>query len=172
MNSEVLLRNIVRGIGILVLQILVIKQMAFGFEGFGDFTVFLYPIILMLLPVSTLPVVALGVAFCMGIILDIFYDSMGVHAGACVFTAYFRVFLLQIMEPRGGYSNDSASKKAMGLGWFLQYAAILLFAHLLVYFAFDMFAFRYAGQVFLRTLASLSVSMILIIIYQVIFDPR
>jgi hypothetical protein len=171
MSSELLFRNILRGAGILVLQVLVIKQMAFGFEGFGDFTVFLYPIILMLMPVSTLPVIAIAAAFFIGIMLDIFYDSMGVHAGACVFTAYFRVFLLQLMEPRGGYGSDGASKKAMGLSWFLQYAAILLFVHLLVYFALDMFAFRYIGQVFFRTLASLSVSMILIIIYQVIFDP-
>jgi hypothetical protein len=171
MNSEVLLRNILRSIGILILQVLVIKQMAFGFEGFGDFAVFLYPIILMLMPVSTLPAIALLCAFFIGIVLDVFYDSMGVHAGACVFTAYFRIFLLNIMEPRGGYSNDSAGKRTMGLAWFLQYSAILLFAHLFVYFALDMFAFRYMGQIFLRALASLSVSMILIIIYQVIFDP-
>lgn len=172
MNST-LFSNIVRFIGLLLLQVLVLKRLAPGWEGFNYIQVFIYPLFLFLLPLKTSHPMLVFLGFLMGISVDIFYMSPGVHASAGVFTGFIRPYLLSVMEPRGGYNvNQSPTKHRQGITWFLIYSSSLMFAHLFFYFSVEAFTFYYIGEIFLSTVFSFIVSMIFIIMYQYLFDPR
>jgi len=153
--------------------VLVFQRVSLAWEGFNYISVIIYPIFIILLPHRTPHVLLVFLGFLLGISVDIFYNTPGVHASALVMTAYLRPFILKIFEPRGGYSqNQSPTKKLLGINTFAFYAGTMLVIHLLIYFSVQAFSFVYLGQILLRTIFSFFPSLIFIIIYQYIFDPK
>ncbi|MEM9822076.1 MAG: hypothetical protein AAF985_13430 [Bacteroidota bacterium] len=169
MNNTIF-TNALRFIGLLFLQVFVLKNITFA----GAYvSVMLYPVFILLLPIRIPHALLVLLGFVMGISLDIFYDSLGVHASASVLTAFIRPFVLAALEPRGGYGvNHSPTKFRFGFNFFFSYSCILMFAHLLVYFSMEIFTPVYLGEIFLRTVFSFLVSMIFVIIYQFLLNPR
>ncbi len=135
--------------------------------------VIVFPIFIFLLPLRTpLPLVIL-LGFVAGISVDFFYDTLGLHASAAVFTAYSRTFVLKILEPRGGYNvNLNPTAENLGIKWFFQYSAILMFLHLFFYFSVEAFTFVFIIDILKKTIVSFVVSMLFIAIFQLIFNPR
>lgn len=162
-----------RFIFLLLLQVLVFKRVALAWEGFNYISVIIYPIFIILLPHRTPHVLLVLLGFVLGLSVDVFYSSQGVHASALVFTAYIRPYILRIFEPRGGYAqNQSPTKRQLGINTFTSYAAAMLAIHLLIYFSVQAFSFVYIGEILLRTIFSFFPSLIFIIIYQYLFDPK
>ena len=172
MNSSSIFTNVFRFISLVALQVLILKRINIGGDSFNYISIFVYPLFIFLLPLRTPKAAILLLAFTMGLVIDMFYDSPGVHASAMVFIGFIRPFILNRIEPRGGYNpNYSPTKKRMGFSWFLRYSAILLFVHLLFYFSVEIFNFALFGDVIIRTISSFVISMIFIIILIFIFDP-
>ena len=102
-----------------------------------------------------------------------FYDSPGVHAGACVITGYLRSYVLNVLTPRDGYSlNTSPTLQTMGIGWYSTYLGIMLFIHLFSYFTLEIFTFYYFLEILLRTLSSFSISFFFVVLIQFLFNPK
>ncbi len=170
--NNIVITNIFRFSGLILLQGLVFKNIAEGWEEFPYLFVIVYPLAIMLLPLPTPRVLTIFLGFVAGLLVDGFYSSPGMHASAAVFMAFCRPFVLKILEPRNGYNvNYSPTAARLGIGWFLRYSAALLTLYLFFYFSVDAFTFVFLGSILLKTLVSLITSMIFIIIYQVIFNP-
>ena len=91
---------------------------------------FLYIAFILLLPLEIGPLVLMIVAFAVGFIIDLFYDSIGVNAAACVLIAFLRPYWLKTITPRGGYEEiEIPNLKTMDFGWFLTYSLPLVFIH-------------------------------------------
>jgi hypothetical protein len=104
--------------------------------------------------------------------VDLFYQSLGVHAAATVFLAYVRPFVLRLIEPRGKYNiNYSPTRMRMGMGWFSRYVAIMLAIHLFFYFSVEAFTFVYIVDILLNTVVSFVLSYGMIMMIQLLFDP-
>lgn len=171
MNS-VVLSNILRFFGLVIVQVLIFKKIAIGGSSFNYVSLIIYPLFLMLLPLRTPHSVLVLLGFILGITIDAFYNSYGVHASACVFVGFARPFVLKIVEPKGGYlQNSSPTKRRLGTSWFFIYSSIILFAHLFFYFSVEAFTYYYIGDIFLKTVSSFLFSIIIIMLYQFIFDP-
>ncbi len=170
--NKLIQSNILRFILILLFQVLVCKGINLNQGSFQYFHVLFYPIAILLLPVDMPKPYVLLSAFVLGIMVDIFYDSLGVHASASVFLAYARSYILRILEPRGGYSVKTMGLGNMEFSWFISYVSISMVIFLAVYFSMDAFSFVYFGRIVLNTLFSFILSVSLILIYQVIFRSR
>jgi hypothetical protein len=128
---------------------------------------------ILLMPVKTPRAVLLVSAFIFGIALDIFYDSIGIHAFSLVFTAYIRNIIIAFIEPYEGYNiDDVPTLKKMGLGWFVTYISLALLIHVFVYFSVEAFSFVFFFEIFLNTIFSFIVSFITILILQFIFNTK
>jgi hypothetical protein len=126
----------------------------------------------MLLPLRTPHSVLVLLGFVIGVVIDAFYNSYGVHASACVFIGFIRPFVLKLIEPKGGYlQNSSPTKRRLGTSWFFIYSSIILFIHLFFYFSVEAFTYYYIGDIILKTVSSFLFSIIIITLYQFIFDP-
>lgn len=101
-------RNLVRFVFILLLQVLVFRSLTIYYPVLDNISIIIYPVIIMLLPMRTPGALILVIAFVLGILVDMFYNTPGVHASACVFTGFIRPFVLSRLEPRGGYTVDSS----------------------------------------------------------------
>ena len=173
MNTETI-RHIIRAILILLIQVLVLKRITLGSSWLwqhGD--IFCYPIIILILPfrLSRHYVILLG--FVVGLIIDMFYDTIGVHAFALTAMSYARGILLTYMEPRGGYQvTMSPTQYSMGLNWLLSYTALSMLIHTFLYFTAEIFTFVYIGQILLKTLITFLFSMLVVMGYYLLFNPR
>jgi hypothetical protein len=172
MNPQIS-RNFIRFIVLVLLQVLIFKRLNLGWNQFNYIHILIYPLFLFLLPINISKSRLLLLAFILGICIDAFYDSPGVHASAAVFTAFFRPLVLNQLEPRGGYKvNAVPTKASFGNNWFFRYVSILLFIHSLFYFSVEAFTFDLAFQVFLKTIFGSITSFIMVGLYVFIFDPK
>jgi hypothetical protein len=169
-NSD-LIPQIGRFLLLVAIQVLVLKQVG---ENLGKyFVVFIYPIFILLLPRGMHNVKVLLYAFLIGITVDLFYITYGMHAAASVFSAYCRGFLLKAFEPRSGYSDATiASKFHFGWQWFLGYSALFMLFHTFFYFSVESFTFVYLLTITLRTIAAWALSMLFVMFYTLIFNPK
>lgn len=173
MSRTAVIANILRFIGILLAQVLVLKRMTVGLEAFPYIDILLYPLFILLLPLRMPRPLVMLIAFAMGMLVDIFYNSPGVHASASVFTAFIRPIVLKRLEPRGGYTAAHEPNRArMGWAWFLRYASILFAIHLFFYFSVESFTFVYILRILMKTVFSFLVSMIFVLIYMQVFNPK
>ncbi len=115
----------------LIYQVLILKNIVL----FNSSFCFLYVAYLFFLPVDSNNLILMLIGFLMGFCVDIFYDSLGLHAFACVFVMYVRNYYLTGITPQGGYDNSATPSIATnGIQWFLVYTFPLVFLHHAVLF--------------------------------------
>lgn len=171
--SNIVVRNITRIILFVLIQVLVFKQIALGGAEFNYFHILVYPIAIMLLPIDTPNTLVLLIAFVVGLSVDMFYDSPGLHAASLVFMAFLRPLVLRALTPDTGYMKNSFPVASFfGLLWYIQYTGILLFIFCFMYFSLEAFTMVYILSILLKTFFSFLVSYAIIILHQIILNPR
>jgi hypothetical protein len=171
--NNMLLPQAWRFVILLLAQVLICKQVQFSDEGWRYLHIFIYPLFTLLLPVKLQNSIVLILSFFMGLLVDWFYDSPGVHASALVCTAYIRPLVLGVLEPYEGYNmNEIPGIKKLGVGWFSSYLSILLLVHLFIYFSVEAFSFVFIFDILLSTMITFIGSFIVILLIQYIFRPR
>ncbi len=88
-NSTV--SNIVGFISFVFLQVFILNHVDF----LGYVNPYLYIIFILFLPIGMKQWKVLILSFLLGLVMDIFDDSGGIHTSACLVIAYFRPFFLQ-----------------------------------------------------------------------------
>lgn len=173
MNS-IVLTNIMRFLGLVLLQVLVLQGLNFSSQSVvGYFHFILYPLFILLLPHDIPDWLLILLGFVLGITVDIFYHSYGVHASACVLTATARPFVLKIQEPKGGYpQGQSPTRYRLGTMPYIRYAATLLLIHILWYHSMQFFTVAYIDKILLRTLISFPISISLVLIHAFLVNPK
>lgn len=166
-------RHLLRFVFITLLQGLILSRVYLGGPHFNYFSILFYPVLIILLPMKTTRAALLLIGFALGFIIDLFYESPGVHMSACVFIAFVRPWLLKMMEPRGGFPvNSNPNAHDFGLVWFMQYSGILLAMFLFFYFSVEVFSYGRFFEILLKTLSSFVMSFLAILLYITIFNPR
>jgi len=106
-------------------------------------TPYFYILFILLLPFDTPNLLLFPLAFIMGITIDAFYDTPGLHAASCVILAFVRILFISITVQKEGFDNEpEPTMSVMGFRWFFTYALILtLFHH---FFLFNLEVFRFS----------------------------
>lgn len=172
MNNQVI-KQFLRFLLVFIIQVILLKRLDLTFGSFNYIHIFLYPILILFFPFKTPRALFLILAFLLGLGLDFFYDSIGVHASSAVFLAFIRKYILKLLEPVEGYNFDkNVPVTAIGLPWLLSYVAVLLFAHHFWFFSVEAFSFVYLKEILLRTFSTFIASYVLIMLYLLIFNPK
>lgn len=163
-----LIRNILRFIVLLVVQVL-----AFDNLGFGTYIhPYVYVLFVLLLPFDTPKWRLLIDGFLIGMAVDIFNGTPGLNAGATVFMAFMRPFIIGITTRKSDIDGKNApTVTEMGLQWFAVYALLLILLHNLVLFWLEAFSIKLLGLIIAETLLSAPVTLLLIILIIYIFKP-
>jgi len=147
---------------LVLVQVLILNQVQFG----GFFNPYVYILFIILLPVSTPRYAILLLAFFLGLLIDIFSNTLGIHAAATVFIAYIRPFALRLLsnreDDRTEYPGLSQSKPL----WFLGYVAIMVLLHHFVLFYLEVYTFTNFLNTFYRVVLSSVFSIIIIFLSQ------
>src|ERR1700748_447169 len=139
--SRTILINFIRFIALLFVQVFLLKNITL----YNLSVPYLYILFILLLPFETPNILLFALAFLMGIIIDAFYDTPGLHASACVLLAFVRVLFISITVQKEGFDNDpEPTLSIMGFRWFFTYIIVLtLFHH---FFLFNLEVFSFSGM--------------------------
>ncbi len=158
-------RNAGRFIILVLFQVLVLNNIQFS----GFVNPFMYVLFILLLPFEAPRWVLLVSGFLLGLSVDIFSNTLGLHASATLFMAFLRPYVLRVISPRDGYETGTYPRVFYyGITWFLNYAIILVFAHHLFLFYFEVFRLSEFFRTLLRVILSSSFSILFIVLSQYI----
>lgn len=145
------------------LQVLILNNIQLS----GYINPYLYILFILWLPVDTNKLLVMLIAFLLGLSVDIFSNTVGMHAAATVFLAFCRPYILQSLAPRDGYETDMVPGiQAFGINWFLGYASICIFLHHFFLFYLEVFRFSDFFVTFGRVLSSSVFTLIMVILAQ------
>jgi hypothetical protein len=173
MNRDTI-KMFIRATLMLLVQVVVLKRLGLSESWLWQHGhVFLYPVIILLIPFRMVRHYVIILGFAIGLLIDIFYDTVGVHAFALTGMAYARGILLAWLEPRGGYTLAmSPTARSMGMNWLLIYTAVSLGIFCFMYFVAEIFTFVFIGQILLKTVITFVLSMIAVMGYHMLFNPK
>lgn len=160
------LLNTLRIIGLLLFQVLILNQIQLH----GFISLYIYPLGILLLPFNTPRWLVLLAAFAAGLFVDIFTNSPGLHAGACVFMGYARQWITTLNSPIGDYNKtDKPRISSLGLRWFIVYSGTAILLHHLFYFSFEVYKLSYIVSIFYKSMVATVFSMAFMILYEYLF---
>jgi len=99
-----------------------------------------------------------------GITIDWFSNSMGLHASATVLLGFVRSPVMKMITLRESEQTDFPGLKQTGLRWFLIYTGVLVVIHHFFLFFTEVFTFDNFFRTLLRSIAS-SVFTIIVILF-------
>lgn len=167
MNKTAL--HIIRFIALVLLQVLVINHIRLG----GYVQPYVYLVFIMLLPINIQKWQLLLLGFFLGLTIDLFTGTLGLHAGATTLMAFCRPAILRLVS--GHQKLENVVEPDLGLlggVWFLRYTLCMVLVHHFALFFLESFSFHLIGQVLLRILLSVPVSIFLIMILLYIFKSE
>ncbi len=164
-----IIRNIFRFIILVLVQVLIIKNLELG----RFINPFIYVLFIIVLPFETPKWLLLISAFVLGITIDMFYDTAGMHAAACVALAYIRPGILKLFSPRDGYEiGTQPTIQYLGVPWFISYSAILIVLHHFILFYIEIFRFSEFFSTLLRVIVSSIFTLLLVVLSQYLFNRK
>jgi hypothetical protein len=175
---NVYLKNILRFCIIILLQVLILNKITLRWwsepSGFPVFIPYVYPLFILLLPFETPVWGLLFIGFILGLTVDTFMNTAGMHACATVLMAYLRTNVLSALLPRNvsEYAGQQPNIKTMGWMPFLVYSSFLIIVHHLLFFTVELWNIGNIGFLLLKVLASMLTSMLFVIVYLLLFTRQ
>ena len=160
---RVWLRLTIYFIVFVLLQVLVMNNIHL----FGVVTPFIYLYVILKLPVDMTRSSVILVSFLLGLTIDMFSNTFGIHAAACSFVGFIRMPLLErFVDTKELQEGSVPSYKAFGYEKFIQYAFFIVILHHVSLFLIESFSFFQPGMMIVRMLSSILFSTLLILIIE------
>ena len=166
MNS-VISTNIARFIVLVLVQILVLNHINF----LGYINPYIYILFIILFPVKNSRPLFIFLSFLLGLTIDLFSDSGGIHAAACVTIAYIRPVGLKFSFGMI-YEHHSIKFSNVEFGSKLTYIALLTSSQHLVLFSLEVFNFSKIILTLQKTLFSSIFTIIMCVLVTIIFSRK
>jgi rod shape-determining protein MreD len=149
---------------ILVLfQVLLFNNIQFS----GYINPYVYIMFILLLPVEISSWLLLFLSFGVGMVIDFYSGSPGMHSAASVLAGFVRPYVLRLISPRDGYEPGAyPSMLIYGFRWFLLYTMIIVLVHHTALFYIEVFRFTDFFRTFLRVLLSSLFTIVFVMIIE------
>lgn len=145
---------------LVLVQVLILNNIQVS----GLINPYVYILFILLLPFTIPGYFLLGISFLLGLSIDIFNNTPGIHAGATVLLGFLRPAIARLISSREIIEKgNTPNMTQLGFASFLKYTVISVMIHHLFLFYAEAFSFGGFFETFLRYILS-SVFSILIIL--------
>jgi rod shape-determining protein MreD len=166
---RVLLINALRFVVLVFLQVFLLKNVTL----YNLTTPYLYVLFILLLPFETPNLLLFLLSFVMGLTIDMFYNTPGLHAAACTLLAFVRVIFIGVTVQKEGFDNEpDPTLSNMGFRWFFTYSSVLVLFHHFALFNLEVFRFSEIQYTLIRFLLSSVFTLFLVLITSFLFYRR
>ncbi len=146
---------------LVLLQVLVFNNVYLG----GYLNPQIYVFFILVMPVFITGYILLLLAFALGLVMDVFSDSLAIHTFACVLMAFFRPAVIRLFAGNlEQETTESPSFRSFGAFSLIMYSFVLILIHHLSLFMMELFRFDEFVQTFKRTLLSTSLTLVFIML--------
>jgi rod shape-determining protein MreD len=161
--------NLLRFVLLVFIQVFLLKNITL----YNLSTPYLYILFILLLPFETPSILLFALAFIMGLTIDAFYDTPGLHAAACVLLAFVRILFISITVQKEGFDNEpEPTLSIMGFRWFFTYILVLTLFHHFFLFNLEVFRIDEIQYTLTRVVLSSIFTVFLILVSGLLFYRR
>lgn len=152
-------------VGLVLLQVLILNNIQFS----GFVNPYVYILFIMLLPFTIPGYAVLGLSFLLGLSIDIFSNTPGVHSSATVLLGFLRPGIANLISSREIIEKgNTPNMKQLGFAGFLKYTIIAVLVHHLFLFYVEAFSFEGFFHTLFRIILSSVFSIVIILASQFI----
>jgi rod shape-determining protein MreD len=167
--SRTIIINVLRFIVLVFIQVFLLKNITL----YNLSTPYFYILFILLLPFETPNVLLFVLAFVLGLTIDAFYDTPGLHAAACVVLAFVRILFISVTVQKEGFDNEpEPTLSIMGFRWFFSYALVLTLVHHFFLFNLEVFRLSDIQYTLMRFVLSSVFTVFLILVSGLLFYRR
>lgn len=148
--NNIFFRNAFLFVGLVFLQILIFNNINL----FGYVNPYPYLAFVLLFPYRKERSAILILSFLLGLTLDFFTDSGGVHAASTVFIAYFRLYFVRIILRKSEFEYGALQLNTISIDKILMYFFVLIFIHHFLMFSLEFFDINSFFEILKRTVLS------------------
>lgn len=168
MNRETIIKFITF-FGYILLQVMLFNKMVLLGKGFA----FVYVGFLLTFQFELGIIAAMLIGFATGISVDVFSNTLGIHASASVLLMYLRPILFNLFTPHGGYpAGAKPTPSVMGFSWFATYSLILIFLHHSMLFIVEAGGFHLFFYTLQKIILSTFFTFSIVVIIQYLFTKK
>ena len=116
----------------------------------GFINPYIYILFVLLLPVKFSRWMTLILAFSLGLIIDAFSNTSGIHAFSIVLIAFLRAPVIKIFTSIEEGANPVPSFNSFGVAAFIKYVVTLVVIHHTTFFLLEIFEFENIGYTLMK----------------------
>jgi hypothetical protein len=153
----------------ILLQVLIFNNI----QVFSFITPFIYILFIILLPFETPKWLRLVLGFFLGLFVDMFSNTGGIHTASTVLIAFISPWVQNIVSSKEEYETGlQPGIKNLGFSWFFFYSLILTTVHHIFLFYLEIFNFTHFFITLWHALLNVIFTMVFIICSQYIFYKK
>lgn len=154
-------KQIVRYIVVMMLQVLLFDQL----QLWGACHPYIYILCLLMLPITLPRSADLLIGAAVGLIMDIFCNSLGIHMAGCILIMFLRPYILNAIVSDTDRLNEQICLRAIGMSGFIKYIGLLVVIHHLTVFMIAAWSWSHLWFVLMETVVSSIITILAIIGY-------
>lgn len=148
--TNIFFNNVFRFLGLVVLQILIFNHINL----LGYLNPYPYIAFVFLFPYKKERSALLIFSFLIGLSIDFFTDSGGIHAFSSLFIAYFRLYFVKLILRKSEFEYFTFQLSSVSVDKVLLYFFVLIFIHHFWMFSLEFFDFNSIIEILKRTILS------------------
>ena len=157
-------KQIGRYVVVMLLQVLLFDQL----QLWGACHPYIYILCLLMMPITLPHNVDMLIGALVGLVMDVFCNSLGVHTAACILVMFIRPYLIGALVNDKDRLNEQISLRSIGMEAILRYVVIMVIIHHLMVFTLAAWSWAHIGFVLLETLVSSLITSLIIIGYNIL----
>jgi len=161
------INNIIRFVILILIQVLIFSNINF----MGSINPYPYILFILLFPINNNRTLFIFLSFVLGLCMDLFSNSGGVHAAACVTIAFIRPTVLKFAFGMV-YEHQTIKFNNTEFGNRIIYFSILILIHHLIMFSLEIFNMSNILLVVQKTLFSGIFTIILCALISILFSTK
>ena len=154
-------KQLIRYIIVMLLQVLLFDQL----QLLGVCHPYIYILCLLMMPITLPHSADMLIGAGVGLVMDVFCNSLGIHTASCILIMFVRPYLLGAFFNDKERLNEQISLRAIGMEALIKYVATLVVMHHLMVFLLAAWSWSHIGFVLLETLVSSIITISVIIGY-------
>lgn len=156
------IKYIIQFIVVVLLQVLLFNNMDY----FYLVSPYIYIIFLLDLPLNVKTPSLMLIAFLLGLTVDFFSNTIGLHTFACTLIGFIRQGYLRVLFSQLEFKFQEPSITQFEISGYLKYAVGMVSLHHIALFMMEALSFNNFGFLLLRIIINIALSLLLIMCYE------
>ncbi|MBO4454096.1 MAG: rod shape-determining protein MreD [Paludibacteraceae bacterium] len=160
------IRQLGRYIVVMLLQVLLFNQL----QLFGVCHPYVYVMCLLMMPLTLSQNADMIIGAAVGLVMDMFCNSLGVHTAACILLMFIRPYLVGVLVNDKDRLNEQLTSRTLGIEAMIKYVVIMVLIHHFMVFMLAAWSWTHFWFVLAETAVSSLLTIAIILGYSILND--